>query len=240
MCTAVRSGFSTLAGNVHAPIRDRVVEFAGRDGIHEFSYGYGFPFADVPFNSPTVNCWAATAELAESTAREFAEWVWENRAQFVCHPISAAQAVALALDELGKQGRSDGEASSAPMSIDEVNARLDRPDEETARSYGFLPDDDAPGPVVIAEKSDNTGGGAPGDATHVLHELIRNGVQRAAVVNIIDPDTVAQAIAAGVGQVIDVSLGGKRSHLGGKPVDGEAYVKTISDGRYTIRSAMGH
>jgi microcystin degradation protein MlrC len=42
-----------------------------------------------------------------------------------------------------------------------------------------------------------------------------------------------------VGKVIDVELGGKGSKQGGAPVKGKAYVKSISDGRYTIVSLMG-
>lgn len=235
----IHSTFSTLPGQAHAPIRDKVVEFAKRDGIYEFSYGYGFPFADVPFNSPVVNCWAETPELAASTAKEFAAWVWQNREKFVCHPVTAADAVKLALAELEKQGRIGSNEISRPLTIDESSARLMSADEEMARTSGFLPDAKAKGPVVIAEKSDNPGGGAPGDATHVLWELIRNGVQQAAVCTIRDPETVKQAMAAGVGSVIDVSLGGKASKLGGDPVTGKAYVKSVSDGRYTLRSPMG-
>jgi len=235
----IHACFSTLPGNVHAPIRDKVVEFAKRDGIYEFSYGYGFPFADVSFNSPTVNCWAISPELAESIAREFAAWVWQNREQFVCKPISAAGAVKLALAELEKQGRIGSNEISRPLTIDESSARLMSADEETSRNSGFLPDAKAKGPVVIAEKSDNPGGGAPGDATHVLWELIKNQVQQAAVCTIKDPETVKQAMAAGVGSVIDVKLGGKASKLSGASVEGKAYVKSISDGRYTIVSPMG-
>jgi microcystin degradation protein MlrC len=53
-----------------------------------------------------------------------------------------------------------------------------------------------------------------------------------------DPVTVQQAMKAGVGSIIDVELGGKLSRLSGEPVRGKAYVKTISDGRYTIVSPM--
>ncbi len=235
----IHSGFSTMPGQVHAPIRDKVVEFAKRDGIYEFSYGYGFPFADVPFNSPVVNCWAKTPELAMSTAKEFAAWVWQNREKFVCHPVTAANAVKLALAELEKQGRIGSNEISRPLTIDESSARLMSADEEMARTSGFLPDANAKGPVVIAEKSDNPGGGAPGDSTHVLWELIKNQVRQAAVCTIKDPETVKQAVAAGVGSVIDVRLGGKASKLGDVPVVGKAYVKSISDGRYTIISPMG-
>jgi len=234
----LHSCFSTMPGNVHAPIRDKVVEFAKRDGIYEFSYGYGFPFADVPFNSSVVNCWAETPELAASTAKELAAWVWQNREQFKCHAVSAADAVKQALAELEKQGRIKPE-DSTPIMIDELNIQLEDPSAETARSFGFLPDAKAKGPVVIAEKSDNPGGGAPGDATHVLWELLKNNVQQAAVCTIKDAETVKQAMQAGVGTIIDVKLGGKASKSGGKPVVGKAYVKSISDGHYTIRSEMG-
>jgi len=234
----MHSCFSTLPGNVHAPIRDKVVEFAQRDGIFEFSYGYGFPFADVTFNSATVNCWATSPELAASTAKEFAAWVWQNREQFKCHAVSAAEAVKQAVAELERQGRIKPE-DCTPIMIDELNVQLEDPGAEIARSFGFLPDSKAKGPIVIAEKSDNPGCGAPGDATHVLWELLENNVQEAAVCTIKDAETVQQAMEAGVGKTIDVKLGGKATRSGGKPVAAKAYVKSISDGHYTIRSEMG-
>jgi len=234
----MHSCFSTMPGNVHAPIRDKVVEFAKRDGIYELSYGYGFPFADVPFNSSVVNCWANTAELAASTARELAAWVWQNREQFRCRAVSAADAVKQAIAELEKQGRVKPEECT-PLMIDELNVQLQDAGSEAARSFGFLPDAKAKGPIVIAEKSDNPGGGAPGDATHVLWELLKNNVQEAAVCTIKDPQTVTQAMKAGIGKTIDVRLGGKASPSGGDPVAAKAYVKSISDGHYTIRSEMG-
>jgi len=94
---------STMAGCLHEPIRAKVEEFAKRPGLYEFSFAYGFAFADIPFNNPAVNCWAETAELAESTAKEFAAWVWTNRDKFVCVPRSAADAVQDAIAELENQ-----------------------------------------------------------------------------------------------------------------------------------------
>lgn len=230
---------STLDGNAHAPIRQKVEEFTKRDGLYEFSYFYAFPFADISFNSPTVNCWATSPELAASTAKEFAAWVWENRQQFVLEPISAAAAVQQALTILVEQGRIQSNEVNRPIIFEDSLARLASADQELAGSSGFLPDQNAPGPIVIAEKSDNTGGGAPGDATHLLWELIKNNVQQAAVCALRDPDTVKQAMQAGVGSIIEVELGGKLSKLSGNPVRGKAYVKSISDGRYTVVSPMG-
>ncbi len=229
---------STMEGNLYEPIRKKVEEFAQREGIHEFSYCYGFPTADIAFNTATVNCWATSPELAASTAKEFAAWVWEHRQQWVYAPVSAADAMQQALAVLAEQGRIGSNEVGRPQIMEESLRRLASPDEELARSYKFLPDLDSPGPVVIAEKADNPGCGAPGDSTHVLWELIKNNVQQAAVSSIRDPETVQQAMKAGVGSMIDVELGGKLSKLSGEPVRGKAYVKTISDGRYTIVSPM--
>jgi len=230
---------STMDGNLYAPIRKKVEEFAKRDGIFEFSFAYGFPFADVPFNSPVVNVWAVSPELAEKTAKEFAELLWQYRDRFTAQPLSAEGAVQQALASLVKQERILQTEISHPLLYGESAAVLMSAIEEQDRSSGFLPDTNNPGPIVIAEKSDNPGGGAPGDATHLLRELIRHKVQQAAVCAIRDPETVKKAMAAGVGKIIDVDLGGKLSNLGGSPIQGKAYVKSISDGRYTIVSPMG-
>jgi microcystin degradation protein MlrC len=235
----IMPGCSTLDNNLYAPIRQKVEEFAQRDGLYEFSYFYGCSVSDIVFNSATVNCWATSSELAASTAKEFATWVWENRQQFVVEPISAAAAVQQALTTLVEQGRIQSNEVNRPIIFEESLARLASADQELAASSGFLPDQHAPGPIVIAERSDNPGSGAPGDATHLLWELINNNVQQAAVCAICDPETVKQAMQAGVGSIIDVELGGKLSKLSGDPVRGKAYVKSISDGRYTIVSPMG-
>lgn len=227
---------STIDGCLYAPIRAEAQAYALREGIHEFSFAYGFPFADVDFNHAAVNCWAESPELAASTAKAFAAWVWANRERFVARTLSAQEAVALACDELARQGRVDrADATRAPTGAEEGASAGPAP----ARSFGFVPDTRPQGPVVIADKSDNTGSGAPGDATHLLRELIARGVRQAAVCTIRDPETVRQAMGAGVGSVIDVELGGKASALGGAPIRGKGYVKSISDGRYTVVSPMG-
>jgi len=234
----IMQAFSTLDGNLYAPIRKKVEEIARRDGIYEFSLAYGFPYADVAYNSPVVNVWAKTPELAEKTAKEAATLLWENRERFVAKTLSAEEAVRQALETLVKQGRILPE-DIRPVLFEESGAVLSNEKAQEDGSFGFLPDAKTPGPVVIAEKSDNPGGGAPGDATHLIRELIRNKVKQAVVCAIRDPETVQKAMKAGVGQVIDVELGGKGSKQSGGPIKGKAYVKSISDGRYTIVSPMG-
>ncbi|NJK31245.1 MAG: M81 family metallopeptidase [Deltaproteobacteria bacterium] len=229
---------STMDGCLYAPIMKKVLEFAQREGIYEFSLNYGFPWADLANNQFVVNAWANTPELAEKTAKEFAALLWEHRERFVAKTISAEQAVQQALTTLVKQGRVLEEDTRAILH-DDATARFSDGKADEARSFGFVPDAKTPGPVVIAERSDNPGGGAFGDATHVLRELIKYKVKQACVCTINDPETARKAAKAGVGQIIDVELGGKGSKLAGDPIKGKAYIKSISDGRYTVVSPMG-
>lgn len=97
---------------------------------------------------------------------------------------------------------------------------------------------DRGGPVVVNDTSDNPGGGAPGDATHVLRTLIDSNPSRACFGFVYDPDVARQAHVAGPGAMIDVSLGGKHDDLHGAPLDLEVYVKTTSDGRFVYTSPM--
>ncbi|HME41740.1 MAG TPA: M81 family metallopeptidase [Syntrophorhabdales bacterium] len=235
---------STMPGNPYAPIRMKVEEFAKREGIYEFSFQYGFPFADISFNTALVNCWAETPELAAKTAKEFANWIWKNREQFVVKTLSVREALEAAADALAAQGRikeevvRDAKARSEKTLYDQSIAGLANIKAEDPRVFGFLPDSNNKGPVVIADKSDNPGAGSPGDSTHVLAELIKYNVKQACVGSIRDPDTAKKAIKAGVGSVIDVELGGKLSKRSGEPIRGKAYVKSISDGRYTVTGPM--
>ena len=93
-------------------------------------------------------------------------------------------------------------------------------------------------PVVINDTSDNPGGGTPGDATHVLRAFLDAGLTDACFAMIKDPETVQQAIAAGVGSTIDVRLGGKHDRLHGDPIEAPAYVHSISDGEVTLTGPM--
>jgi microcystin degradation protein MlrC len=97
------------------------------------------------------------------------------------------------------------------------------------------PDD---GLVIFADGSDNPGGGAPCDGTVALHAMIDARFKGGAVGVIYDPETAAQAHNAGVGATIPVRLGGKTDNLHGSPVELDAYVRVLSDGRYTYRGPM--
>ena len=96
------------------------------------------------------------------------------------------------------------------------------------------------GPVVIAEISDNPGGGSPGDGTHLLRALIEADQPATTFGFIVDRVTAAEAHAAGPGATIEVSIGGRHDpELLGRPVEATAYVKGVTDGRFQVQSDMG-
>jgi microcystin degradation protein MlrC len=80
------------------------------------------------------------------------------------------------------------------------------------------------GPVVIADTTDNAGGGAPSDNTTFIHRLIARGVQGAAVAPIWDPIAVRMAFDAGEGAKLPFRFGGKIAKSSGPPVDADIEV----------------
>jgi microcystin degradation protein MlrC len=95
------------------------------------------------------------------------------------------------------------------------------------------------GPLVIADGTDNPGGGAYGDATRVLTALIDAGIDNVAVGTIFDPAAVQAAIKAGVGNDVTVDLGGHHDPAFGAPVRLTASVRLLSDGQFVNDGPMG-
>ena len=94
-------------------------------------------------------------------------------------------------------------------------------------------------PIVLAEGSDNPGGGGPCDGTIILNTLIKNRVKGAVVAVIADPESVDLSIQVGVGNNVALNVGGKTDPLHGNPVPLTGYVKTISDGNFIHKGPMG-
>jgi microcystin degradation protein MlrC len=84
-------------------------------------------------------------------------------------------------------------------------------------------------PVVVADQSDNTGGGAPGDATFALQWLLDREAEEVAMAIFYDPDVVKAAKRAGKGAKLVLSLGGKLGALSGHPVVRELTVLATRD-----------
>ncbi|MEJ7838819.1 MAG: M81 family metallopeptidase, partial [Thermomicrobiales bacterium] len=94
-------------------------------------------------------------------------------------------------------------------------------------------------PVIVAEVSDNPGGGAPGNGTHLLRALLAANEPKTCFGFVWDPKTAAQAHAAGPGATIEIRLGGFTDDLHGAPIETTAYVKATTDGRFVLSTPMG-
>ena len=86
---------------------------------------------------------------------------------------------------------------------------------------------DSQSPIVVADQSDNPGGGAPGDATYTLAWLLEHQVTNVGMAIFYDPQVVSIALAAGVGAKLMVRLGGKLGSTSGNPLDIEVKVIAI-------------
>lgn len=93
-------------------------------------------------------------------------------------------------------------------------------------------------PVVLADIADNTGGGAAGDTTEILRELLRVGARQTTVACIWDPEAVRACVTAGVGATATVRVGGKVDPTHGTPIEVGGRVRTLSDGRFVHKGPM--
>jgi microcystin degradation protein MlrC len=92
------------------------------------------------------------------------------------------------------------------------------------------------GPVVLAESSDSTGSGSPGDSTGVLKHLLKAPLTEPAAIFLVDPEAAARLKEAGVGSTVTLLIGGKLDRQHSEPVSVTGRVRLISDGRWISRA----
>ena len=99
------------------------------------------------------------------------------------------------------------------------------------------------GPVILLDHYDNCASGGTMDTTVVLAEILRQGLTDVVAFAIYDPAAVRLAIAAGVGNEVTLSIGGKMKMpaiaAASPPLTVTGRVKVISDGRFRNRGPMG-
>ncbi|MFM7322954.1 MAG: M81 family metallopeptidase [Armatimonadota bacterium] len=98
----------------------------------------------------------------------------------------------------------------------------------------------ARGPLVVAEPSDNIGGGTPGDTTALLAAFLELNLANAAVA-IADPVAVATLGKFAIGAPVSITVGGRSGCLGATtpfPIDG--ILESRSDGRFLLEDPTGH
>ncbi len=83
---------------------------------------------------------------------------------------------------------------------------------------------------VLADMGDNSGGGAPGDATYLLTAMLARGMTNFASGLFWDPGVVRICRDAGIGSTVTVRLGGKTGLVSGDPIDLTGRVMNIETG----------
>ncbi len=86
------------------------------------------------------------------------------------------------------------------------------------------------GLVILSDTGDSVYGGAPGDSTCILRAMLAEKISSLAFVPMVEPEALKAAIAAGVGAVITVDLGGKFDHIFSQPVRVTGKVAAVSHG----------
>ena len=87
-------------------------------------------------------------------------------------------------------------------------------------------------PIVLADIADNAGGGAAGDGTEILRELLRVDAPGATVACVWDPEAAQACTRAGRGATVTVAVGGKVDDRHGAPVTVTGRVIALSDGSF--------
>jgi microcystin degradation protein MlrC len=121
--------------------------------------------------------------------------------------------------------RHEGNATDAPL-------------DEVMRQAGAA-GADRRGPVVIAEPSDNIGGGAPGDGTGLLRAFVAHHLENAAIC-LNDPDAVERLRDAAIGGVVDLAIGGRGSRLDEGPLELEVTLISRGAGQFALEDKQSH
>jgi microcystin degradation protein MlrC len=84
--------------------------------------------------------------------------------------------------------------------------------------------------VILSDTGDSVYGGAPGDSTCILRQLLEQQVSCITLVPVVDAAVVEAAMSAGVGSRITVDLGGKVDRVFSRPVRVTGRVAAVSRG----------
>ena len=92
------------------------------------------------------------------------------------------------------------------------------------------------GTVIFVDAADATSSGASGDSNAILRALVEAGYRGRVLLPIVDPPAVVAAFRAGIGMTIETRVGGAMDARRFKPLEIEATVRMLSDGRFVNES----
>jgi microcystin degradation protein MlrC len=97
-------------------------------------------------------------------------------------------------------------------------------------------------PVVLLDHYDNCASGGTMDTTDTLREIIRQGLDDVVFFGIYDPEAVQQAIAAGIGNTVTLTIGAKlpmpQLPVASTPLTVTGTVQTISSGAFRLKGGL--
>jgi microcystin degradation protein MlrC len=138
---------------------------------------------------------------------------------------ATGRAAAIAEEMMGYVWQTRREKTIAMLGADAAIARCRRADDDGR-------------PVVLADFSDNPGGGSYGDSAALLRAMVEARLENAAFATIADAEAAAIAHRAGAGAEIRVRLGGKHDAALSPGLDAVARVVSLSDGRFVYEGPM--
>jgi len=92
------------------------------------------------------------------------------------------------------------------------------------------------GPICLLDMGDNVGGGSAADGTFIATAIHHRGGPKT-LVCINDPESVAAATNADVGNRVTLSIGGKTDDMHGAPLTADVVVRSIHDGHFSESEA---
>ena len=197
-------------------------------GMLSVSCLYGFPYSDVnEMGASVVAVTEHSVEQARAVATGMAQYWWNRRSTFTGRLVSVDDAIQMAI-QLREQD------ALRPVGLLEMgdNVGGGSPGDGTWIVHGWLAAMNADGDQI--QRRTPSSPGAPGSATSSACEGEKGLRGRCILTVIADPESVHAAVAAGVGEMVSLSVGGKidpQRH--GSPITDTFRVIRITDGKFS-------
>lgn len=188
----------------------------------------------------------ATADDPMRSLEAAARKIEKENPDVICVSITAGFAYADTPDTGVSFQIASTNPDSATAHLDELNQLAHRFD------ASHFPADETPsvvmqrllmepvdGLTILAEPSDNIGGGAPGDSTGVLRAIFEYKIPNAAVC-LNDPESVSALSGHQPGDKIELQLGGKGSRYDAGPIALTVELISQSDGIFELEDKKSH
>jgi microcystin degradation protein MlrC len=142
------------------------------------------------------------------------------------HPRVGTRALAICDGDAGQAAQV---AENLGRTLYDLRHDLNTPIPDIAQALD-LAQAEADGPIVLADMSDNAGGGAPSDATFLLRAMIERRMTSVVTGLFYDPSAVRICREAGEGATLDLRVGGKHGPMSGDPLDLTVTVRKCASG----------